>query len=84
MKTIREWITTLDQPYRNMALNMLTAYDREKGQYIRDRAFLKEISLSEAVLGAFEWKSSPQGHDFWGRLYTKLVKVERGLLSEVD
>jgi len=32
-----------------------------------------EISLSEALAGAFEWESSKQGHEYWEKIYVNLV-----------
>lgn len=62
MKTIKEWLEELPEPYRSQALknvhkHLLTA---------------KDESLSEALNGAFTWKNTPQGHDYWMDLRDKL------------
>jgi hypothetical protein len=55
MKTVKEWLETLDEPYRSQALeNLLPEY-----------ASILEYSVNEALLGAFTWVNSPQGYEYW-------------------
>lgn len=55
MKTVKEWLETLDEPYRSQALENL---DEEYGDMI-------EPNLAEALWGAFVWDDTPQGNDYW-------------------
>jgi len=64
MKTIKEWLTELDEPYRTQALNNL--YD-DNGDY-----YVDDISL--AVSAAFVWSRNEQGVDYWADLAVKLNK----------
>ena len=64
MKTVKEWLETLDEPYRSQALenlNMNIEY-----------ADILEPSLADALSGAFTWKGTPQGHDYWSKLVNSL------------
>lgn len=67
MKTIKEWLETLPEPYRTEAIENAT----NEGS-IRFRT--KHKSLSEALGSAFTWYFTLQGHDYWVDLYDKLEK----------
>lgn len=67
MKTIREWLNELPEPYRTQALNNTTKYNLDK----------EKKSLSDALLGAFFWFDSPEHFSYWGNLHDKIIfKVE--------
>lgn len=54
-KTIREWLETLPDGYRERALRNLKAYSVNA----------LEGSLYWALSGAFQWIRSPERYDFW-------------------
>jgi len=62
-KTVKEWLETLDEPYRSQAL--------ENGniQY----ASITEDNVYEALWGAFNWGESPQGYEYWNRFHDTLL-----------
>lgn len=62
MKTIREWLEELPEPYRSEALENMT----EGGGYK-----MKE-SLKAAIGDAFIWQSTPQGYHYWYNLKNSL------------
>lgn len=61
MKTIKEWLETLPEPYRTQALenakNCLVGCGRTLD--------VNQGTLSDAVAGAFIWLLSPQGEQYW-------------------
>lgn len=54
-KTIRQWLSTLPEPYRAMALKNADVEDL-------DNEF---ESLPEAIQEAFYWHKTPEGAEFW-------------------
>lgn len=62
MKTIKEWLEELPEPYRTQALENVSEYSLSQ----------KDESLSEALKGAFTWIFTPQGHYYWMDLRDKL------------
>lgn len=65
MKTIKEWLEELPEPYRTQALEL---YDT----YWGDKDVPKTVSLPEALRGAFVWGNTTQGYEYWSSLYKKL------------
>lgn len=65
MKTIREWYEDLPKESRDKALKNTP----------KDTLDDKEASLSEALEGAFFWRSSPEGFDYWETLYVKSFRA---------
>lgn len=62
-KTIAQWLQELPEPYRTKALN------NSRGRTNRH----EEVdSLSTALMCAFFWKESPEGHDYWDRFNLSL------------
>ena len=66
MKTIREHLETLPEPYRSQALENIDERDQD----------LPEISLRGALLKGFFWYDAPQGGHYWIDVYHRLVKGE--------
>ena len=65
MKTIREFLEELPEPYRSQALENCKNGD------------LASHSLSRAIEDAFVWKNTPQGDRYWNRV---CCKIELGTL----
>lgn len=62
MKTIREWLEELPEPYRTQAI-----------ENTEDELLLERVeSLKKAVKCAFIWNKSPQGHEYWSELHETL------------
>lgn len=63
MKTIREWLRTLNAPHEIRArLNCI----KQKGiKKLEDQAY----NLEEAIDAAMKWDETPQGYDYWERIY---------------
>lgn len=55
MKTIKEYLESLPEPARAQALKNLLPSEQDK----------EAENLSDALLGAFEWAGSPEGHKYW-------------------
>jgi len=62
MKTIKDYLNELQEPYRTQALNNL-----DKGY--EDRK-VKNILI--ALTLAFVWDESPEKHKYWNDLYKNL------------
>jgi len=62
MKTAKEWFETLEEPYRTQAIENT------------DEDLLKEkfFNLSKALIYSFLWGNTPQGHEYWSILKTKI------------
>ena len=56
-KTIKEWLQELPEPYKGQAL-----------QHAHSGHLEREVpNLRQALLCAFSWDSSPEGHKYWQR-----------------
>lgn len=60
-KTIKEWLSELDSPYREQALENM---DKDI-PYTGDR---KVESIKGALSGAFMWHETPEGYNYWRHL----------------
>lgn len=58
MKIIKEWLSEINEPYKSQALNNLT-----------NESIIKHESFSSALQCAFIWKDSPEGYDYWKRIF---------------
>ena len=67
MKTIEEWLQELPVEYRDKALANL----RPTNRYLRGHI------LSAAICEAFYWRESPEGSDFWGKVYNQILEQEQ-------
>ena len=67
MKTIKEWLEELPEPYRSQALE-----NAEKEKSLEGL----EPSLGQALLAGFRWSNTNQGHAYWGELRAELVQKE--------
>ena len=56
MKTIRQWLEELPDPYRTQALENIR---------VKEVLDLPELSFSVALRSAFTWDATPQGYDYW-------------------
>lgn len=63
-KKISEWLKELPTPYRELALNN---YANGK---IRD---VLVSSMSLALSFAFDWRQSPEGHEYWNDVFIRLA-----------
>ena len=61
-KTIGEWLIELTEPYRTQALVNTSSFRKSE----------MEISLKEAVHGAFPWYDSKEGSQYWSNVYDNL------------
>lgn len=62
MKTIKEWLQELPEPYKTQALNNTSSI----------MANNKVESLSYAIESAFIWTDTPEGHFYWRRCSRQL------------
>lgn len=63
MKTIKEWLEELPEPYRTQAL--------ENSDIIHNNN--KSDSLPSALDMAFNWPQTNQGWEYWHKLFSELV-----------
>ena len=71
MKTIEEWLRELPIEYRDKALANLRL----------EKSYLLRRTLSIAILGAFLWSESPEGFDFWRKVYNQILEQEQQSVS---
>lgn len=62
MKTIREHLETLPEPYRSQALKQTPEY----------RLNEETTSVKSAIANAFSWMKSEEGRSYWDSLFTML------------
>lgn len=68
-ESVAYWLQQLPEPHRSMALANLQPHDWKRSE-------LEPVTkLSWALLGAFGWDTSPQGHQYWNEVYAT-VKAE--------
>lgn len=67
MKTIREWLEELPEPYKTQAKQNTKKLSVFK---------LEEPTLSDAVMSAFRWETTPEGLNYWMNLYDELELVD--------
>jgi hypothetical protein len=79
MKTIREWLSELSEPYRSQALENMNNDKEADGDRLRD-------SLFSAISGAFVWSKSIEGHEYWSDFSSSLmvVKSNRKIAEEIN
>lgn len=80
-KTIREWLQQLPEPYQSQAVaNVLpTNLDSERAMLFLATDIMEldwPLIVSSVVKGAFDWKSSNEGADYWATLCLKLDRGE--------
>lgn len=68
MKTIKEWLETLPEPYREQALN------NSKEMNITLNS--KVERLTSAISFSFIWSNSPEGFDYWWDLIKELKGIK--------
>ena len=67
MKTYKELLSQLAEPHRKKALANLAPWNAEK----------KAVSVSDAILEAFEWKTSPEGGNYWDDVWFETLSCEK-------
>jgi hypothetical protein len=69
MKTLREWLNELPEPYNELAIaNVLS----------EGRGLDREINSITSAINVFQWSSSPQGQNFWERIidyYRRIAEI---------
>jgi hypothetical protein len=70
MKTVREWLEELPEPYKGEAL-MQTDGDLST----------KYVNLYDALSSAFYWEGSPQGDRYWRNISRGIFPVITNALS---
>lgn len=62
MKTIKEWLNELPESIRREAFN-------NEPKHISTVVWeTPSTSMYDAIMGAFVWKDTLQGHDYWARI----------------
>lgn len=73
MKSAKEWLETLKEPYRSRALK----------NYDPDFVLGKTIeNLSSAILRSFSWRKSSEGSKYWDDIYNRALIEDETLLNK--
>lgn len=74
MKTVKEWLEELPEPYRTQALEQT------------DNSHLKktEDTMYSTLLGIFAWSDSREGAEYWRQLSEVYMKHENALQEDLD
>lgn len=67
MKTIREWLELLPEPYKGQALENADS---------PDTLYLVTGDVAEAISAAFVWEHTPEGYAYWAELNDKIYYKE--------
>lgn len=69
--TIREWLADLPKNVRSIAVsNALANYKKHDLEFNETLIDLKHVySMQEALRLGFVWSDSPEGYDFWNKIY---------------
>jgi len=62
MKTIREWLEMLPEPYKSAAIKNAEEDDEDRLDCYVD-------TLSEAITQGFIWEMTLEGQDYWSELH---------------
>lgn len=79
MKTIREWLEELPEPYRSQALENMDIEDAD----------IEHDNFERALCGAFLWMDSPEGWDYWNKIRNgkfpkeAVIKSNREIAEEI-
>lgn len=68
-KTIREWLKELPDEHRTKAQ---VNYETRMMELPEPETELMYSSLSSAVKCAFQWYNSPEGFDYWEKVFNEL------------
>ena len=68
MKTIREWLEELEEPYRSEAI---------ANTPINVLKYTGCTILSNALIKAFEWGETKHSFDYWNDLHESIIKTEK-------
>lgn len=74
MKTVKEWLDELPEPYRTQALE----------QTSNSRLKETEGSMYSTLSGIFVWSESHEGADYWSQLTDVYRKHENALQEDLD
>ena len=66
-KTVREWLSELEEPQRSKALDNMGKYCTKSGDMLAP-------TLYTALAGAFVWSQAPEGHEYWSGFCCSLSK----------
>lgn len=67
MKTIREWLSELPEPYRSKAV--LNTSKRILNS--------KSRTLGETLISAFSWEATTDGYEYWNDLWRRETSKDR-------
>lgn len=73
-KSIREWLMEAKEQGCEWADEAL---ENAQNADIRCRLGVIELSLSDALTGAFSWSESPQGLAYWYDIHDKLIAQDK-------
>jgi hypothetical protein len=68
MKTIREWIKEMEEPFQSQ-------FNENSSIFLnRNKRFEK---LSKVISSGFRWAKSNEGHDYWEKYFIKILELEK-------
>lgn len=67
MKTMRQWLQLLPEPFRTQALTNAEHYNGDPYWILIDE--LKYENQADALYSAFPFTNAPEGYDYWERVW---------------
>jgi hypothetical protein len=71
MLKIIEWLEMLPQPIRDQAINNLIPKNKNR----------KSDDINDAIVGAFIWRNSPEGSEYWSGIASTYRGNTSGILE---
>jgi hypothetical protein len=66
MKTPEQWFIKLPDPYNKQAINNILDHIKS----------VEYETIHDALIDAFRWELTPEGHYYWNDLYNELLETE--------
>ena len=66
MKTPEQWFVELPDPYDQQAIKNIEKHLKST----------EHPTIHDALIEAFRWEQSPEGHYYWADLYMELIENE--------
>jgi len=74
MKTIRQWLQLLPEPFRSQAMRNAERYHSDRYWVLIDE--IKFDNQAAGLFSAFSFSKSPEGYEYWERVWIGLTNLQ--------